>query len=299
MLLPHTTVADTYDTVTQLGSSARHIAIGNIDGFSYGSDSIFENPAALYRVNNYSLNLFSSSTLWDTAHNSISFASELSEKSTLSIGIYELSMTDFEHTDDSINQLFEGGRGKWYALSQGTFQLKQEVLKVAYQYSPSETTHIGITSTTYTHKMLDYLGKGWDIDLGIITEVKQFEISASIKNALGNNMNFNNNASEKLPRQFQISTGIPFKGLYLLPQLSYQNNTLLYSTGLEYQPNFLPNLTIMGGYKSTLNNANKKATRWSTGINIDLDVITVSYAYEKGDVVTATNQHYFSIEIAI
>ena len=224
MLLPHTIIADTYDTITQLGSSARHIAIGNVDGFSYGSDSIFENPAALYRVGNYSINLFSSNNLWDTAHNSISFASGLSETSTLSIGIYELSMSNFEYTDKSSNQLFEGGRGNWYALSQGTFQLKKEVFKVAYQYSPSETTHFGITSTSYTHKMLDYLGKGWDIDLGVITQVKQFEISASIKNVLGNNMNFNNHVSEKLPRQFQISTGIPFKGLYILPQLSYQNN---------------------------------------------------------------------------
>ena len=48
-----------YALISDLGTSARQIALGNVSGFSDSADSVFENPAALYRVDQFSLSLFS------------------------------------------------------------------------------------------------------------------------------------------------------------------------------------------------------------------------------------------------
>ena len=42
--------AASYLLLTDLGSSAEMIRKGNIEGYSVGSNSVFENPAGLYRV---------------------------------------------------------------------------------------------------------------------------------------------------------------------------------------------------------------------------------------------------------
>ena len=44
--------------LTELGSSARLIATGGVEGFNYGAKSIFENPASLSRVYRRSLSAF-------------------------------------------------------------------------------------------------------------------------------------------------------------------------------------------------------------------------------------------------
>ena len=56
-----------YALIPHLRTSARQIALGNVLGFSDSADSVFENPAGLYRVNQFSTSLFSSK-LMDEAH---------------------------------------------------------------------------------------------------------------------------------------------------------------------------------------------------------------------------------------
>ena len=46
--------------ITDLGSSAEMIRRGNIEGFSKGSNAIFENPASLYNINLVSTSVFAS-----------------------------------------------------------------------------------------------------------------------------------------------------------------------------------------------------------------------------------------------
>lgn len=289
--------ADTYDMISQLGSSARHIAIGNVDGFSMGADNIFENPAGLYRINTYALNLFSSKILWDTTYSSMAIAGAINNKSVWAVGIYELLINDFDYTNE--DSIFLGGPGDWYAQPLGTFDIKNSITKFAYQYSKNLDTHFGFTTNIYSQKMVDCNGQGWDIDLGAIYQVGPFETITTIKNILGNKMHFSNNATETLPRIIQTSSHFLVKNIHFFPQIALQNKTLTYSIGAETSLWFFPQLKFMGGYKTTLNNANEKAKRFSAGIGLDLQPVSFFYAYEKGDVIGFNNQHYFSIEFTL
>ena len=55
--------ATNFVSVTDLGSSARSIALGNVDGYSNSADAVFSNPAALTNVHGLSVSLFSVVTL--------------------------------------------------------------------------------------------------------------------------------------------------------------------------------------------------------------------------------------------
>ena len=52
-------LATNFVLISDLGTSARSIALGNTLGTSHSAEAIFGNPAALDYVNGYSLSLFS------------------------------------------------------------------------------------------------------------------------------------------------------------------------------------------------------------------------------------------------
>ena len=62
-----------------MGTSARQIALGNVSGFSDSADSVFENPAALYRVDQFSLSLFSSKVMNEVQYNNLALSTKIYE----------------------------------------------------------------------------------------------------------------------------------------------------------------------------------------------------------------------------
>ena len=66
--------AASYLMITDLGSSAEMIRRGNIEGFSLGSNAIFENPASLHKVNVLSTSVFSSQIMKEVNYRNVSIA---------------------------------------------------------------------------------------------------------------------------------------------------------------------------------------------------------------------------------
>ena len=66
--------AASYLMITDLGSSAEMIRKGNIEGFSTGANSLFENPAGLYRVEKLSASVFSSEIMDEVSYVNYSLA---------------------------------------------------------------------------------------------------------------------------------------------------------------------------------------------------------------------------------
>ena len=63
-----------YLMITDLGSSAEMIRRGNIEGFSMGSNAIFENPAALHNINLVSTSVFSTQIIKEVNYRNVSIA---------------------------------------------------------------------------------------------------------------------------------------------------------------------------------------------------------------------------------
>eukprot|EP01043_Picozoa_sp_COSAG02_P075745 COSAG02_NODE_15762_length_1143_cov_0.709770_2_plen_233_part_01 len=199
-----------YDEPSKLGSSARHIALGNVDGFSEGADSVFENPAALHRINNYVINLFSSSILWDIDYNNIAFAKKMPSYS-VGIGYYELVDSNHSYTPRYANSDKNNlNNHKWadhnngganYINSQGNFDIKTSVLKLAYQRSLDNNLHYGINTSIHQFNHIESKGRGFDIDLGLIKNYRYGTLSASVKNLFGNSVSITNTFQDNTPSE--------------------------------------------------------------------------------------------------
>ena len=61
-----------YLMITDLGSSAEMIRRGNVEGFSKGSNAIFENPAGLHHINIISTSVFASQIMQEVNYRNIS-----------------------------------------------------------------------------------------------------------------------------------------------------------------------------------------------------------------------------------
>ena len=73
-LMQMTVASATFSMPSELGTSAEMIALGNVEGFSKSSNSVFENPAALYRIKSMGFSFFSSELLNEVNYTSISSA---------------------------------------------------------------------------------------------------------------------------------------------------------------------------------------------------------------------------------
>ena len=91
-------IAD-YFEVTEIGSSAQSIRIGNIEGFSSFSNSIFENPAGLYRLNKVSGTLFTSKLMNEVNYLNGSIAYRF-KFGVLAFGYFDASVSGIPFTEE-------------------------------------------------------------------------------------------------------------------------------------------------------------------------------------------------------
>lgn len=80
-------IAGNYNDISELGSSAKMIALGTVQGFSNDASSIFENPAQLHHIDNYSVSLFSTTILEEVNYHTLNFAKKTTI-GTFGIGYY-------------------------------------------------------------------------------------------------------------------------------------------------------------------------------------------------------------------
>jgi len=60
--------------ITDLGSSARMIALGGVEGFTWTSNAVFENPASLAKIKNHSISAFTSKIIDEVTYINLSYA---------------------------------------------------------------------------------------------------------------------------------------------------------------------------------------------------------------------------------
>lgn len=271
--------ASSYLMITDLGSSAEMIRKGNIEGFSTGANSVFENPAGLYRVENLSASVFSSEIMDEVSYVNYSLALNTSI-GVFGFGYMEAGVDDIISTEmDNDNTI----------VATGTFSYKNSVVKLGYAKSITNALHVGVNAAGYLNEIHTYEGTGYSVDAGLIYQFSELEVSVFARNLIPMTVEYTDSddseytGEEDLPLQMVLSISYPFGDLGILGQFKYDGVNTLMAAGVEYTPSFLLNaLTLSAGYKeySVLDKISNTVT---LGVGLDLFGVSLDYAYEQSD----------------
>jgi len=281
--------------ISDLGTSARHIAIGGVDGFSDAAESIFENPAGLYRVNGFSLSVFSSKVMNEVQYTNLALSTE-TPIGRLGVGFMEATVSNVPVTD-ATKQVINAQEVVNDVFIKDWFDYKNSLYKVAYQTRVLPQLEVGVSYVYYHQSYYSVSGHGSDLDVGMIYTQPNYEVSLLARNVLPDTkVVYNTGAYEPLPTQYVASMKRAFKwGLDVYPQVKYTQEQFLPSVGAKYTPNFLPFIHFMAGYKTFLTYTEGRKHNASFGIGLDLMGLTVYYAYERSDYALKDHKNYFSI----
>ncbi len=267
-----------YLMITDLGSSAEMIRRGNIEGFSKGSNAIFENPASLYNINLVSTSVFSSQIMQEVNYRNISLAFNSGA------GIFAIGYMDAGVEDIPITQM----NGE-IVEAIGTFSYMNRVFKIAYQNSVTDQLHLGVSAVGYMNEIYTYSGNGYSLDFGAMYEFSDLTVSLFARNIIPTKVIYTDSedpdysGEEDLPLHALFGIAYPFGDLDVMGQFKFDGVNTLMSVGVDYNPGFLLGmLTLSGGYKefSVLDNISNTIT---LGVGLNLFGLSVDYAYEKSD----------------
>ena len=270
--------AASYLMITDLGSSAEMIRRGNIEGFSKGSNAIFENPAGLHQVNVISTSVFASQIMKEVNYRNFSLAFN-SSIGSFGIGYMDSGVDDIKTTKKNGNII----------EAIGVFSYKNRVMKVGYQASITEQLHFGVNAVGYMNEIHTYTGSGYNIDAGLLYSFSKLNVSLFGRNLIPTMIEYKDSedttykGSEELPLQVVFGVSYPFGDVDIMGQFKFDGVNSLMSAGMDYTPGFLfKMLTISGGYKefSVMDSLGSTIT---LGVGLNLFGLSVDYAYEKSD----------------
>ena len=283
-----TAQASSYQVLSELGSSARAIALGNVDGFSDSRTAVFSNPAALTNINHVSVSAFTSTIMEDLNYISGSINSDL-PIGKVGIGYYAAQTADLYSTYETNNNQFD---------TNGSFEYRSAIIKLSYQLNLLKNTSIASSYAIYNQESSGISGTGTNVDIGIIQRFRRMDISIFAQNIIRDSMidyKDSDSKSESLPLIISASAKIPVFGFTLLPQIKSHDDIFLYSCGLSYSPSFFTNLELLSGYKQQLDALNNIHNKVSVGLGLSLMGLELNYSYEKSDYFLTDNTNYFSV----
>ena len=279
--------------ISDVGTSAKMLAVGQIEGFDDTAVAIFENPAALHHVEKQSVSLFTT-TLFDEVHfRNVAYARKFS-KGTLGIGYMSAGVDDIAHTSEE-----KGSDGATHNIVDSYFGVNHAMFKVGYEYPLSDHLYLGTTATYFQNSIGTVKGSGVNGDVGLMYIKGPVTFSGTLKNVLiGSDIKYSNNGGEPLP--FQTVWGAQYHIGYFDFLGQYRTTTAFSkgfkSAGVHFNPGFMKFFHLRAGYKD-IAHLDKISHHATFGIGLSLKSISFDYAYEKSDVVSFDNNNYFSISV--
>jgi len=278
---------------TEIGSSARSIRVGGVEGFSSNSDSVFENPAALFRIESSSLALFSTNLMGEVPYYNAAIGMA-TPMGSFGIGFNTVGVADIPRAR------LQAEGTQWEYLSEiGSFSLTKSVYKIGYSVAQSERIHLGVSATYYSTLIDTVTGSGVNFDVGMLYDADGVGVSLLLRNiATGLKVQYSNGEAETLPLETIVGTRFVLGDLDVMGQMKILGSSkkLAKSAALNYTPSFIPFIRVSGGYKEfpVLNEIRGKV---SVGLGIDVFGNQFDYAYEHSDHPEYSGIHYFSLAL--
>ncbi len=288
-----------YFMPSSVGTSARMIRLGNIEGLTPLASTVFENPAALHLTKDFSLSLFTTKFMNEVDYKNIA-ASKKFGFGTIGLGYMNLGVEGIPHT-------FENNFGDPDLIDtefgvKDYFNYSNSIGKLSYQLSQNKYLHFGL-SLSYVHTSLfTYKGSGVNLDVGCLVTFENWDISIAGKNIVPSlKAKWNNGKQETIDRELVYATKYNFSnlGLDLLGQLKTvgKSRKYLFASAINFNPTFFDVFHLSLGYKDfyVLNNVKNNYT---IGLGLDLFGVMFDYAYEQSNHFEFNHKHYFSLGIA-
>lgn len=278
-------------SITDIGSSARSIGLGGVEGFSNSSEATFENPAALHRIKKAGFSLYSLRLMGDIDYLNVTVGTSVRGLGTFSAGFLRASTAAIPETGlNGLNQF----------IVKDTFDYKSSVMKLSYQgkLNFGKTIYYGISYSYYFTEFYSVSGKGHNADIGLLYDGSNLGVSVVAKNIIAldsNKFKYKSGEEESFTPQTIATLRYRIKDLTLYPQATVQSSKFLLSGGLSFTPSQFPFVTLIGGYRERLDVLLKKHSGFSVGLGMSFYGFNAYYSYERSSHPSFKNRNYFSI----
>jgi hypothetical protein len=289
----------------EAGTSARTVRAGHIGGFTGLSNAVFDNPADMAGIGEFSGSIFATTFMEEVFYQNLTAATNVFG-GVLGVGYMSAGVSGIAKTAANFNDGATGDLGNysdWVGVLTGeSFGYNNTMMKVAYQFTQNETFSWGVGLTYYTTTIDTVTGSGFNADLGSKMNFYPLVLSVSVRNLIpGLGVNYSNGGKEKLPLQIVYGAEyVLWDDFHFLGQMVASDGTnkkLLKSGALNYTPSFLPLLQLSLGYRETASLKEVK-TSITAGVGLDIQGVNFDYAFETSENVFYNAKHYFSIGIS-
>lgn len=282
--------------ITDMGTSARTVALGQVEGLHSGAERIFESPTPIKSLSGARYGMFHVK-LADQESGYFCFSTVMrAGGAQIGFGIASLSIPNIDLTGlDSGNKI----------IAVNTIQVNERMVKAGIAY-PLFDDHLGIGGSVhyYEQNLYTVVGKGVNTDVGITLMFDEFDLSLTGKNLLWfSKMSYGDGASLlDFPARLQLSGRVSvFSHLNLFSQglYDFSNGHVLKSLGVEYMPIFLEDyFRLYGGWGETSIGSLVKS-RYSVGIGLNLSALDIQFYYQLTDYVLNNSQYGISVNLEL
>lgn len=293
-----------------VGSSARSVRLGGLEGMSYHADSVFENPASLYRIRQFSTSFFQTTFMEEVVYQNIAIAMK-TRMGVLGLGFFNAGVDNIPKT----GKMDYSDYTEYYVRYM--FNYQNSLLKAAYQFSFSDYLHFGLSGSYFYSEFDTVKASGYNYDLGMVVDLGQLDFSVLIKNMMINNEvvftdseigdNSSDDQSEKLSIQNIYSVNYKIRNFTMYGQFKTvgEQRELHNTIGLQFNPRFLPFLKGSVAYKKyplvayeegVLSMQDKNSMAF--GLELNLSGLHFNYAYERSDHIQFEHKNYFSVGLS-
>lgn len=292
--IANSVVATDYEMLTDLGSSAETISLGNVEGMNGSASGIFENPASLRNVEHTSIGLFMTTLMDEVCYKNISVASRM-PVGVIGFGYSEASVfNNFNSAENPITHEF---------YIKNTFDYRDSMMKLGYSLDLDSDLSIGASYVVYLRTFGSTKASGANFDLGVLYTQPTYTLSLFGRNtATGGSVNYEygdgSTGSEKLPVEMVASGKYRIiDGTTVYGQMKLRRANPLMSIGAKFIPREFASLELNAGYRQYLV-ANQVKGGLALGVTVDLLGLKASYSYEKiEDHPQYDNKSYFSVSV--
>jgi hypothetical protein len=295
-----------YFSPDKLGSSARMVRLGGVMGMSSYADSIFENPAALKRVQKFSSSFFTSTLMDEVEYQNLAFAIRAP------VGVFGIGFMTVG-VDDIASTLAKKYADRTEYFVDYYFNYMNSVAKASYQLSLNKGFHLGFSGSYFFSSFDTVTADGFNMDFGVLMTTKRFDFSFLMKNMMSSNeilysdseegVNSSDEQSEKLSLESIYSLQYKLRHFSMYGQIKSNGSETVFHkmVALQFNPRFLRAFQCSVNYKrypvsqyeeGVLDSVEKNS--FGAGLTFKLFGVNIDYAYETSDHIEYSNKHYMS-----
>lgn len=302
-----------YFVPSSIGSSARNIRMAGIKGMSDYADSVFENPASLYRIKSFSSSFFTATLIEDAVYQNMAVAFR-GPIGVIGVGLFNLSVDDIYKTTIDADDDFT-------FIIDETFSYDNYLAKLAYQFSFTRALHVGVSGTWFYSTFDTVEAFGANVDVGLIYRYSPLEVSILVQNIMSSSeVKFTDSGvyeDDDLSSEGQteiLSLDVIYSAKYMMRHITLYgqlkqcgaNRDLSQSYALQLNPRFFPFIKASLGLKRfPVMNWNEgelvlsKISAISTGVELNLAGVDFNYAFQQSYLSESSvfyqQNHYFSL----